>query len=72
MTTKWDVVVIEPTDPGITKPSDEELQATTIDGADEADARQIYADRLRATENRPHTAVQLRCEGRIIEHWPPR
>lgn len=70
MTAKWDVVVIEPTEPGIANPSDEELQATTIDGADEAAARQLYADKLAATENRHHTAVQLRCDGRIIEQYP--
>jgi len=70
MTAKWDVVVVEPVEQGIERPSDEDLQSTTIDGADEAAARQIYADKLKLAGEQRHTAVQLRCDGRIIERWP--
>ncbi|WP_197373962.1 hypothetical protein [Mycolicibacterium baixiangningiae] len=70
MTARWDVVVVEPFEPGIANPSDEDLQSTTIDGADEAEARQLYAEKLQASGGQRHTAVQLRCDGRIIEQWP--
>ncbi|BCI52388.1 hypothetical protein NIIDNTM18_16660 [Mycolicibacterium litorale] len=70
MTAKWDVVVVEPFEHGIENPSDEDLQSTTIDAADEADARQMYADKLQALGDHRHTAVQLRRDGRIIERWP--
>lgn len=70
MTAKWDVVVVAPFEQGIERPSDEDLQSTTIDGADETDARQMYAEKLQAAGVHRHTAVQLRCDGRIIEQWP--
>ncbi|MGE2712772.1 hypothetical protein ACQI4L_01805 [Mycolicibacterium litorale] len=70
MTAKWDVVVVAPEEQGIEKPSAEDLQSTTFDAVDEADARQAYADRLKAAADQRHTAVQLRCDGRIIEQWP--
>lgn len=70
MTARWDVVVIAPAEEGIEHPSDEDLQSTTVDAADEAAARQSYADALRDVGDRRHTAVQLRCDGRIIEQWP--
>jgi hypothetical protein len=70
MTARWDVVVIAPVEEGIEHPSDEDLQSTTVDAADEADARQAYADKLRLAADQRHTAVQLRCDGRIIEQWP--
>lgn len=70
MTAKWDVVVVAPFEPGIDHPSDEDLQSTTIDAADEAQARHLYAEKLQAAGGQRHTAVQLRCDGRIIERWP--
>ncbi|OBB57567.1 hypothetical protein [Mycolicibacterium monacense] len=70
MTARWDVVIVEPFEQGIEHPSDEDLQSTTIDGADEADARQTYVEKLQAVGNQRHTAVQLRCDGRIVEQWP--
>lgn len=70
MTAKWDVVVVAPFEEGIERPSDEDLQSTTTDGADEADARRMYAEKLQALGGQRHTAVQLRCDGRIIEQWP--
>lgn len=70
MTARWDVVVVAPVEEGIEHPTDEDLQSTTVDAADEADARQMYADRLQAVGGERHTAVQLRCDGRIIERWP--
>ncbi|KUI22013.1 hypothetical protein AU195_06845 [Mycobacterium sp. IS-1496] len=70
MTAKWDVVVVAPAEEGIEHPSDEDLQSTTTDGADEAEARRMYAETLQAVGAQRHTAVQLRCDGRIIEQWP--
>lgn len=70
MTAKWDVVVVAPFEQGIEKPSDEDLQSTTTDAADEAEARRSYAEKLQAVGAQRHTAVQLRCDGRIIEQWP--
>lgn len=70
MTAKWDVVIVAPFEEGIEHPSDEDLQSTTIDAPDEAGARQTYADELKASAGRRHTAVQLRRDGRIIEQWP--
>jgi hypothetical protein len=70
MTAKWDVVVVAPFEQGIEDPSDEDLQSTTTDAADEAEARQSYADKLQLVGAQRHTAIQLRCDGRIIEQWP--
>ncbi|KUI27597.1 hypothetical protein [Mycobacterium sp. GA-2829] len=70
MTAKWDVVIVAPFEEGIEHPSDEDLQSTTIDAADEVAARQTYADELKAAAGRRHTAVQLRRDGRIVEQWP--
>lgn len=66
----WDIVVVEPDEPGISEPTDQNLQAVTTDYADEASARQAYVDKLQEAANRRHTAVQLRCDGRILEQWP--
>jgi hypothetical protein len=66
----WDIVVVEPAEPGITHPTDEDLQAVTTDYDDEASARQAYVEKLKAAAERRHTAVQLRCDGRILEQWP--
>lgn len=66
----WDIVVVEPIEPDITQPTDEDLQAVTTDYADEASARQAYVDELKTAADKRHTAVQLRCDGRILEQWP--
>lgn len=66
----WDIVVVEPAEEGVTQPTSEDLQAVTTDYADEASARQAYVDKLKAAAEQPHTAVQLRCDGRILEQWP--
>lgn len=71
MTAKWDVVLVEPTELDILNPTDEQLQATTEDCADEASARTMYAEKMHIAQNQRYTAVQLRCDGRILEQWPP-
>lgn len=41
-----------------------------LDQPSEAAARQAFADEVRVAEALEYAAVQLRCDGSIVEHWP--
>jgi|GEM_PF-3238216 len=64
---KWSVTCLEPNDRGNLAAG---FISVALDQPSEADARQVFDDKIRVAESLGYASIQLRCDGAVVATWP--
>src|SRR4051812_48381468 len=64
---QWAVADLEPNDRGNLAAG---FVKVVLEQESEADARQVFADKVGVAESLDYAGVQLRCDGSVIDRWP--